>query len=356
MRVDQLVGSVVEGDAISWDAVAIREALLDLGFESDIYVKETGSRPRRDVTTRPAAELTPGADLLIYHLSIGSELTERYFSYTGPRIVRYHNVTPARYFEGWDPPMVDVMKKGRLELRQVAGVSDLGLGVSEYNRTELEAAGFPRTDSLPIVPDHHELEKESDPRMAAELAARLERGPLWLFVGRFVPNKSQVDLVRAFAAYRRGSSRDATLLLIGSAFTASYRDATLALATDLGVADSVMIPGQVSDEELAACYRAASVFVCLSEHEGFCLPLIEAMRHHVPIVAYAAAAVPETVAGAGILLDDKDPVLVAATVDELLGDVKLQTHLNDLASARLQGLTPDLLKPRLQSIISEVLS
>ena len=356
MRVDQLVGSVVEGDAISWDAVAIRQTLLDLGFESEIYVKEAGSRPRRDVTTRPAGELTSGADLLIYHLSIGSELTERYFSYIGPRIVRYHNVTPSRYFEGWDPPMVGVMEKGRLELRQVASVSDLGLGVSEYNRTELEAAGFPRTDSLPIVPDHRELEKESDPRMASELAVRLEHGPLWLFVGRFVPNKSQVDLVRAFAAYKRGSSRDATLLLIGSAFTASYRDATLALAADLGVADSVMIPGQVSDEELVACYRAASVFVCLSEHEGFCLPLVEAMRHRVPIVAYAAAAVPETLAGAGVLLDDKDPVLVAATVDELLGDAKLRTHLNDLASATLQGLTPDLLRPRLHSIVSEVLS
>ena len=356
MRVDQLVGSVVEGDAISWDAVAIRQTLLDLGFESDIYVKETGSRPRLDVTTRPAADLTSGADLLIYHLSIGSELTERFFAHTGPRIVRYHNVTPARYFEGWDPPMVEVMEKGRLELRQVASVSDLGLGVSEYNRRELEAAGFLRTDSLPIIPDHDELDKEPDPRVAADLAARLERGPLWLFVGRFVPNKSQVDLVRAFAAYRRGSSRDATLLLIGSAFTASYRDATVALAADLGVADSVLVPGQVSDEELVACYRAASVFVCLSEHEGFCLPLIEAMRHRVPIVAYAAAAVPETLAGAGLILDDKDPVLVAATVDELLCDAKITTHLNDLASGRLQALTPDLLKPRLQSIVSEVLS
>ena len=356
MRVDQLLGSVIEGDAISSDAVAIRRMLLADGIESDVYIGEPGPLPRGDVPTRPAKELDGRADALIYHLSIGSELTDRYLSAPGRRIVRYHNVTPARFFEGWDPPMVEQMRRGRAELEGVGPASDLGIGVSEYNRLELEAAGFPRTASLPISPDLDDVDADADPILGAELSKRAESGPIWLFVGRFVPNKCQVDLVKAFAAYLRGSPGPATLLLIGSPFTASYRGAVVQLASDLGVGDSVVVRGPVSRAELVACYRAASVFVCLSEHEGFCLPLIEAFRYGRPVVAYAAAAVPETLAGAGVLLHEKDPVLVAAAVDEVLGNDETRANLQQRAASRLEDLKPELLAERLRSVLSEVLS
>lgn len=356
MRIDQLVGSIIEGDAISHDAVTMRRMLLDSGFDSDIYVEEPGPVPRRDVPTRPSSNLDGGADAVIYHLSIGSDLTDQFLSLPGRRIVRYHNITPPRFFEGWDPPMVEVMRRGRRELERVAEGSRLGIGVSEYNRVDLEAAGFGSTASLPISPDSDDLLAEPDPALSEELVGLAERGPIWLFVGRFVPNKAQIDLVRSFAAFVRRSSPESTLLLIGSPFTASYRDAVLETASDLGITARVMVRGPVSSPELAACYRAASVFVCLSEHEGFCLPLIEAMRYGLPIVAYAAAAIPETAAGAAVLLDDKDPVLVAAAVDELLGAPGVQAELGDIAATRLEMLKPEMLTLQLQSLVSEALS
>lgn len=351
-----MLGSVVEGDAISGDAVAIRRMLLDAGFESDLYTEEPGPNPRRDIPTKPAKELDGAADALIYHLSIGSGLTDRFLAVPCRRIVRYHNVTPARFFEGWDPPMVDLMRQGRAELGLVAGRSDLGIGVSEYNRSEMDGAGFGRTASLPVLTDLTSLEGEADAPFAHELAGRSARGPVWLFVGRFVPNKAQVDLVRAFAAYRRGTSLDATLLLVGSPFTASYRDAVLGLASDLGLTDAVVVRGPVSPAELIAAYRAASVFVCLSEHEGFCVPLIEAMQFGVPVVAYSAAAVPETTAGAAVLLDDKDPVVVAAAVDEVLATAAIRRQLNEEAARRLDQLKPERLAESLRSLVAEVLS
>lgn len=356
MRIDQLTASVVEGDAISGDAVSIRRMLLECGFESDIYVQEPGPKPRADVPTKSSQDLGGGADAVIYHFSIGSGLTDQFLAVPGRRVVRYHNVTPAWFFEGWDPPMVDAMRRGRTELARLAGASQLGIGVSEYNRAEMDSAGFVRTAALPISPDLGDLAVDPDPQLSQELAVRAERGPIWLFVGRFVPNKRQVDLVRAFAAYVRGCSLSSTLLLVGSPFTASYRDAVIDLASELGLAESVVVRGPVSSSELAACYRAASVFICLSEHEGFCVPLIEAMYHRLPIVAYSAAAIPETAAGAAVLLDDKDPVVVAAAVDEVLQDPRVTMNLNAIASRRIQELHPSVLRERLQSLVAGVLN
>ncbi|MDQ2754818.1 MAG: glycosyltransferase, partial [Actinomycetota bacterium] len=166
-------------------------------------------------------------------------------------------------------------------------------------------------------------------------------GRLWLFVGRFVPNKCQHDVVRAFAAYRRKADPGATLLLIGSAFTGTYRDAVIELAGRLQVADGLIARGPVTSAELTACFQAADVFVCLSEHEGFCVPLVEAMAAGLPVVAYAAAAVPETAGDAAVLLDQKDPVLVGATVAELLDDDSTREALVQRGFQRAEALSPE---------------
>lgn len=355
MRVDQLLNSVVEGDAISADAAEIRRRLLALGFDSGVYVKEAGARPRADVPTRPAEELDPGADLLIYHHSLGSALTDLFLAYPAKRVLRYHNITPARFFEGWDPPMVEVMEEGRRQLRRTGPLCELGVGVSEFNRAELGDAGFAWSEVLPVLLNPADFDAEPDPALFDSLRARAEQGPLWLFVGRFVPNKCQADLVRAFAAFKRAASPGATLVLVGVPFTSTYRDAVLGLARELGVLDSLVVRGPVSPEELAACYRAADVFVSLSEHEGFCVPLVEAMHHRVPVVAYRAAAVPETLGGAAVLLDDKDPVLVAAAVDEVLGDPEVRKALEERARLRLEELSPERTGRRLEQLVSGLL-
>ena len=355
VRVDQLLQSVVQGDAISADATEIWRRLETAGVESGVYVGETGDRPREDVPTRPAKDLQPGADILIYHLSSGSDLVNRFLAYPAKRVLLYHNITPPRFFEGWDPPMVEVARAGRRQLRRAGPLCDFATGESEFNRLDLRVAGFARTAVLPVATlvDPAGLELEPDPATMAELLARKEQGPLWLFVGRFVPNKCQPDVVRSFAAFKRASAPGATLALIGSAYTGSYHEATLRLAEELGVRDSVIARGPVSPAELSAFYRSADVFVCLSEHEGFCAPLLEAMHFRVPIVAYAAAAIPETVGEAGVVLKRKDPVLVAATVDELLSDGSLRRELDRQAAARLDELSPDKSWGRFESLLRE---
>ena len=355
MRVDQLVQSVVEGDAISADATEIWRRLTSMGVESDVYVGETGGRPRPDVPTRPASDLEPGADALIYHLSSGSALVDRFLAYPAKRVLVYHNITPPRFFEGWDPPMVSVAAAGRRQLRRAGPLCDFATGESEFNRKDLRSAGFGRTAVLPVATlvDPASLEVEPDTATLDELAARKANGPIWMFVGRFVPNKCQVDIVKAFAAFRRASAPGATLALIGSAYTGSYHKGTLELAERLGVLESVIARGPVSLAELSAFYRSADLFVCMSEHEGFCAPLLEAMHFRVPIVAYAAAAIPETVAGAGVLLDTKDPLLVAAAADELLADSELRALLDERARTRLEELSPDRSWGRLESLLAE---
>lgn len=356
MRVDQLLQSVLPGDAISADVAEIRRRLISIGFDSHVYVGESGSQSRDDLPTRPAAELTPGADALIYHLSSGSRLIDRFLSYPAKRVLVYHNVTPPRFFEGWDPPMAEVARAGRRDLQRAAPLCDFAMGESEFNRADLEVNGFARTAVLSVATlvDPAGLDAEPDRETLQELTARKARGPLWLFVGRFVPNKCQADVVRSFFAFHRASAPGATLALVGSAFTATYRAATLALAAELGIAESVLARGPISVGELSAFYRSADVFVCLSEHEGFCVPLLEAMHFRIPIVAYAAGAVPETVAGGALLLQDKDPVLVAAAVEEILSDTASRKILEEGAAVRLEELSPDRSWRRLESLLSKV--
>jgi glycosyltransferase involved in cell wall biosynthesis len=354
VRIDQLVGSVVVGDAISAHTAELWRHLRARGFESEIYVKERGALPRDDVDTRPADEVGPEADVLIYHLSVGSELLDRFLAFPGRKVALYHNITPARYFEGWDPPMVEIMRAGRRDLTRAAPLTDLGVGVSEFNRAELVSAGFAPTAVVPLVvnPADHDVVPDSD--LADILQRRREAGRVWLFVGRFAPNKCQADIVKAFAAYRRASDPGATLLLIGAPTTASYRDAVMKVAERLGVEDALTVCGPVSPAQLSACYRAADVFVCLSEHEGFCAPLVEAMYHQVPIVAYRAGAVPETVGSSAVFLDDKDAVFVGAVIDEVLQDKTLRAELVEAGLARIAALAPDQAFRRLDELLADM--
>ena len=154
----------------------------------------------------------------------------------------------------------------------------------------------------------------------ADHLARTKAGHHWLFVGRLAPNKCQHDLIAAFAVYRAAYDHGARLTLIGSEAAPAYSDALFGLIDDLDLHGAITIAGSVTDAELAAYYEDADAFVCLSRHEGFCVPLLEAMRHDVPVVALAAAAVPDTVDGAAVLLDESTATVVAATVHHLLGD------------------------------------
>ncbi|MEO8502060.1 MAG: glycosyltransferase family 4 protein, partial [Vicinamibacteria bacterium] len=230
----------------------------------------------------------------------------------------YHNITPPHFFFPFHPHLARLCYHGKRELEAFAKRSALGLGVSEFNRKELEAAGFKPTGVLPLVVDWSRYDESPSPVMLQRLAG-LE-GPTILFVGRIVPNKKIEDLITSFAAFQRHHSPKSRLLLVGdSVGHERYLSRLLETVHDLRV-QNVIFTGQVTQADLIAAYRSAQAFLCLSEHEGFCVPLLEAMHFGLPVLAYDAAAVSETMNGGGLLLDNKDPVLVAATLDRVLTD------------------------------------
>jgi glycosyltransferase involved in cell wall biosynthesis len=231
------------------------------------------------------------------------------------------------------------MRRARNQLRALAPRSVAALADSAVNAEELHAMGYRNVSVNPLLLDVEGPPPAADARLMRFLRDT-RHGTHWLFVGRLAPNKCQHDVITAFAVYRTIHDPGARLTLVGSAAALSYAEALLALADDVGVADAVTCVSSLSDAELAAYYEDADVFVCLSEHEGFCIPVIEAMRHDTPVVAFAAAAVPDTVGAAAVLLDDKDPLLVATAVRSLLTDEPWRARLAAAGQARVLDHAP----------------
>jgi glycosyltransferase involved in cell wall biosynthesis len=213
------------------------------------------------------------------------------------------------------------MDLARVQLAELAGVASLAVADSDYNRAELDALGYSPTATCHLLVDLSAYHATPDPRvLARRRRLRAGGGADWLFVGRLAPNKCQHDVIAAFALYRAVVDPEARLTLVGGGTAPRYVTALRALVADLGVADAVDLPDSLDFPALLAVWATTDVLVCLSEHEGFCVPILEAMELGVPVVAYAAAAVPETLGDAGVLLTDKDPAVVALEVEALLGD------------------------------------
>jgi glycosyltransferase involved in cell wall biosynthesis len=291
--------------------------------------------------------------VILYHASIHSRMA----TFVGERrerlVVDYHNITPSRFFTGWDPVSEARMDLGRVELRRLAGQAELGLADSRYNEIELVEVGYRATSVCPVLIDY--LRGDPEP----EVLARLEQersggGTRWLFVGRLAPNKCQHDVIGAFGVYRRIFDPGATLTLVGGSAAPRYEQALRGLVTELELDGAVHFAGSVPLGHLLAVYRTADVLVCLSEHEGFCVPVIEAMAHGVPVVAFAAAALPDTVGDAAVLLDEKDPLLVACAVDRLVSDAPLRAELVRAGRARAEEFSLPNTAKQLVAQVSEI--
>src|SRR3954452_25375894 len=247
----------------------------------------------------------------------------------------YHNITPPEYFIGVHKDLVKLCFRGRRELTAYVDRCDLAVGDSEYNRRELEALGFRRTGVLPVVPDFVHLDVPPDRR----LAEAFDDG--WtnvMFVGRVIPNKKFENVIRAFHAYRTRHNPRSRLLLVGShSGFERYLAMLQSLIAKLGTPD-VHFLGHVTNEELTALYDVADLFLCASEHEGFCVPIIEAFHKGVPVLARAATAVPATMDGGGVLYETKDPFDVARLMDAVLDNRDVEEAVvasQDAALARL---------------------
>jgi glycosyltransferase involved in cell wall biosynthesis len=338
-RVHQVLATLGYGDAIGHEVLGIQRVLRAAGYDSEIFV-ETADRRLEHLTTdyREMVGAVAPEDVLIHHFSIGSRASRTAYALPGRMVLIYHNITPPEYFLGVHKDLVKLCFRGRRELTAYVPRCEMALGDSEYNRQELvDAFGFEagHTAVLPVVPGFAHLDLPPN-TMTSE---RFDDG--WtnvMFVGRVIPNKKFEDVIRAFHVYRTRHNPRSRLLLVGSySGFERYLAMLNGLVARLGTPD-VHFLGHVSNEELTALYDVADLFLCASEHEGFCVPLIEAFYKQVPVLAFAATAVPATMDGGGVLYETKDPHEIARLMAAILDDGELEDAVvagQDAALARL---------------------
>ncbi len=347
MRVHQILARFEAGDAVSNMALDIHEALTARGIESNIFAHSLDDfgRARGMHEAAYASFAKSGEDILIYHYSVWCENLALFESSSNRRIVIYHNITPARFFEPYDAAIAEICRLGRDALPRLVG-ANLGLGVSEYNRRELVRVGFSETNSG-VLPIHPPVERFDavEPDGALERYLRDGRANL-LYVGRLVPNKMIEDLIRLFLYYHRCVNARSRLLLAGGPLY-PYFVRLQSMVEELGLAGRVVFLGKVSEPELVALYRVADVYLSMSEHEGFCVPLTEAWHFGVPVMAYTAAAVPETMGRAGVLFDEKDYPILGEMMDRILREPAVRDEIVAAQRERLNNFSRERFEERL---------
>jgi glycosyltransferase involved in cell wall biosynthesis len=287
--------------------------------------------------------------LLIYQCAAGSiGMVDWLLTRPEPKGIVYHNLTPAEFYDLYDRGAASNLREARAELARYAPAVSLAIADSHFNAGELKALGVERVTVIPPYLGPRPT-AGPDPRRLRRIAAG-KRGLDLLFVGRLVPNKGHAHLIRAVAALRAALDPGARLFLVGPPGPRAYVRMLRQLVERL-CPGAVIFTGAVDSGELAAHFVAADCFLCLSEHEGYGIPLVEAMREAVPVVAYDAGAVAETLGGAGVLLRSNDPLVVAETVARIVGDAELRRSLVARQAARVAELED---YPRDEAIVAAV--
>ncbi len=353
MIINQWVPAAHRGDAIGDSARRVRDLLRAKGHTSDIYALTIDDDLRAEVRPFSAAESTRG-DVTIFHFALPSPMTEAFARLSGARVLQYHNITPAAFFAPYAPELFRLAALGRRELGTLVGRVELALGDSEFNRRELEELGFAPTGVLPIAVDTRRITEA--PRRPA-LDKILGDGLInILFVGRIVPNKRIDDHIRLAEVYKRYVDSYYRFIFVGrhDGVPAYYAQVRALISEFRMLPDRFWFTGPVPDEDLAAFYRWADAYVSLSEHEGFCVPLVEAMAADVPILAYSAGAVPETLGGAGLLFAPKDLEVAAEMLGMLVYDRPLRARVLEGQRRRLEAFAPAAVEARLDRALADL--
>ena len=353
MIVNQWLQAAHRGDAIGDNARAMRDVLRGMGHESEIYSLTIDDDLKDEIMPWEDRASRQG-DVTILHYALHSPMNEALATLPGARVLQYHNVTPAKFFAPFDPGLARLVAIGRRELASLAGRVDLALGVSDYNRRELETMGFAPTGVLPLVVDPTRLRSA---RPVPSLERLLQDGLVnILFVGRIAPNKKIEDHIRLAEQFKRYVDTQYRFIFVGkeNAVPRYYAAVRALVAEYRMLPDRFWFTGAVPEEELAAYYRNAHAYVSLSEHEGFCAPLVEAMAMDVPVLAYAEAAVPETLGGAGVAFAPKDLEVAAELLGALIYDEPFREQVIAGQRRRVHDFSRDRLAPRLQAMIASL--
>lgn len=353
MVIHQWIPAAHRGDAIGDSARRVRDLLRLQGHASEIFALTIDEDMRAEV--RPFADAgSRSGDVTILHFAVPSPMTEAFAALPRGRVLQYHNITPAHFFAPYDPGIFRIAVLGRRELASLAGRTDLALGDSEYNRRELESLGFSRTGVMPIAVDTARLTAAPrHPVLESMLGDGLTN---FLFVGRIVPNKRIEDIIRLAEQFKRYTDARYRFVFVGRTDgVPRYYAAVRSLVEKYEMLpERFWFTGAVSDWELAAFYRHASAYISMSEHEGFCVPLVEAMATGVPVLAYDSSAVPETLGGAGVVFSPKDMEYAAELLGQLAFDDRVRDRVIEGQYRRLEAFGDERLQAGLARMMAEV--
>lgn len=350
LTLHQVIDSAVPGDAITDQALILQRWLRDIGYKSDIYSLHCAESLASQI--KLLNNYRPGRNerFLLYHHGVGSDVVNALAESSVPLILFYHNITPPEFYASVDPALAKELIRGRSQLETIRTLAALGLGASEYSVQELKELGFVKTGVLPVALDESYYDV---PSSEALLDLYRDKRPLLLFVGRLAPNKRQEDLIKLLY-YLRRVDPNAHLILVGRIQHRDYYTWLTHLCSNLGLKDAVTFTDRVSQQDMVTYYRMADLFVSMSEHEGFGKPLIESMYFEVPVMAYAATAIPSTMDDAGVLFHDKNYEALAEVADIILDDNELREKLIAGQNRRVADFLEASIKRKLRRFMKEL--
>lgn len=352
MRVVQILPVLSFGDAVGNDAINLKAALQRAGYDTELYAAIIDERlPDGTAKQFDMLEELKEDDIVLYHLSTGHELNYKIEKLGGRKIIRYHNVTPAEYFRRYNRNVYYGCMQGIQAAKHLAKVADYALAVSEYNKSDLLEYGYRcGIDVLPILIPFEDYEKKPNQKIIKKYSDGYTN---ILFTGRIVPNKKQEDIIDAFYYYKKYINSKSRLILVGTyAGIDKYHEQLEKYVRELGLKD-VIFTGQVKFDVILAYYHLADVFLCMSEHEGFCVPLVEAMYFGIPIIARDTSAIAGTLGGSGLLLQDNDPIVAAEMINQVVENKTLRKQVVENQKVRLKDFQNEKVEKEFVRLIHE---
>lgn len=336
LKVIQLLPTISYGDGVGNDVLAMDAILKKHGYKTGVYAENIDSRISNQIAKK--VEEMPqlkNEDVILYHFSMGSPLNDRLKEWNCRIVMVYHNVTPPHFFQGYNDESMKLCSDGRRAIESLRNVPDYCLADSPYNRQELLKMGYScSVDVLPILIPFKDYESEPGKEVMEKY---LGDGYVnILFTGRISPNKKQEDVIETFAYYQRYFNPRSRLFLVGSCQgMEKYQERLSRYVESLGT-ENVIFTGHIPFRDILAYYCLSDLFLCMSEHEGFCIPLIEAMIFKIPIIAYDSTGVTSTLGDGGILLREKKPLETAGLIHYVMSHPEIKEDLVSNGQERME--------------------
>lgn len=354
MKVIQLVPTVSRGDAIGNEVFAIDSMLKKRGIKTVIYGNIIAENVKDKVNELKIWQQPDQDDVIVFHMSIYSGLKDLIEQCHCHKIVRFHNITPSCFFAPYNSRLQTLTEDGLTEIMSMKDSFEYAIADSSFNKQNLLSYGYScPIDVVPIIMTMNDYARDPDPGIIQQFSDR--KGHLLLFVGRIAPNKKIEDVIAAYATFKKYYDPDAMLVLAGSYECSDLYYRSLRVFINANNIHNVIFTGHTDFSSILAYYRSADLYLCMSEHEGFCVPLVESMYFRVPVLAFCSTAVPETLGNAGILTDTKDELVNAGLINAILTDTELAARIRKNEEEKLTEYMPEKVSKQFVDLICKYL-